>query len=390
MKGKIKSLIKHIVLDIIFPRRYRRASKAALDDRLVVFVIYDGKTLPGSFSVIRDRISALGYRVEEVYLHRTGASYTQYFSNCASMVDAIAPAAYVFLEEGNEVLSNLPLRDGTKVVQLWHGCGAFKKFGMSTAGLLYGSNAAEQKAHPFHGNYSLVTVSSPEVVWAYEEAMQIPKASGVVRPLGISRTDRFFDDEYVCGARDRALEMYPGIEGRRAILYAPTFRGTMLNAKAPDGLDLRALHDALGDGYVVLMRQHPFVKKENRPVIPEDLGDFVIDVTDTLTSDESVICSDICVTDYSSIIFEYSLLDRPMIFFSYDIEDYMDWRGFYYDYDELTPGPVVRETRELAGAVLASGEEYDFHRLREFREKFMSSCDGHATERILKEVGIGG
>ena len=86
------------------------------------------------------------------------------------------------------------------------------------------------------------------------------------------------------------------------------------------------------------------------------------------------------------MIFEYSLFERPMLFFAYDLEDYFDWRGFYYDYDELTPGPVVKTTEEVIHYIENLDVMFDREQVHAFREKFMSACDGHATDRIMHLV----
>ena len=113
---------------------------------------------------------------------------------------------------------------------------------------------------------------------------------------------------------------------------------------------------------------------------------YARDVTEILTIDELLFVSDICITDYSSLIFEYALLEREMIFFAFDIDEYLDWRGFYYPYDELVPGPICKTTDEVICAVRAAERGENRERIRAFREKFMSACDGHATERILRRA----
>ncbi len=95
--------------------------------------------------------------------------------------------------------------------------------------------------------------------------------------------------------------------------------------------------------------------------------------------------TDICVTDYSSLVFEYSLFRRPMIFFAYDLDDYYDWRGFYYPYEDFVCGPIVTTNLELIRTV-QNIDSYDISRVEAFRERFMTACDGHATERILDTV----
>lgn len=242
------------------------------------------------------------------------------------------------------------------------------------------------KKYPFHSHYSLVTVSSPEVVWAYAEAMGYSEDSNVIQPTGVSRTDVFFDKSFLRAAREHLLTAVPQAVGKRVLLYAPTFRGHIKYASSPDKLDLEKLLLTLGKNTVLLIKHHPFVKQ--RPPIPVVCRDFAFDVTDSLTIEDLLCVSDLCVSDYSSLIFEYSLFERPMVFLAYDLEDYFDWRGFYYDYESFVPGPIVKTTEELIEILSHPDEHFDPERVRAFRQKFMSACDGHATERILKRVGL--
>ena len=108
------------------------------------------------------------------------------------------------------------------------------------------------------------------------------------------------------------------------------------------------------------------------------------DLSEDMTIEELLMVSDVCISDYSSIVFEYSLFERPMVFYAPDLEDYDDWRGFYYPYEEMTPGPIVKTTQEIGDYLLNLDERFDQDRIHEFRQFFMSSCDGKATKRILK------
>ena len=95
------------------------------------------------------------------------------------------------------------------------------------------------------------------------------------------------------------------------------------------------------------------------------------------------MASDMMLTDYSSAVFEYSLMEKPMVFFAYDLDVYDDFRGFYYPYEEMTPGPVVRTTEEVAEAILAAAGAFDPSAVKQFKDTYMCACDGHSTERIL-------
>lgn len=81
------------------------------------------------------------------------------------------------------------------------------------------------------------------------------------------------------------------------------------------------------------------------------------------------------------LVFEYSLFERPMIFFAYDKAEYDDWRGFYYNYEEMTPGPICTENEEMLDYIQHLNTRFDHQQVADFKYKFMRSCDGHATEQ---------
>ena len=255
---------------------------------------------------------------------------------------------------------------------------------MSTGDLLFGGTKTEKRRHPYYENLSLVTISAPDIKWAYAEAMDLEGRDEIIKPLGVSRADVFFDDAFIANARQVAVRVVPQIAGKNVVLYAPTFRGSATHAQAPDSLDIPLMREEIGDRYVLLIKHHPFVK--DRPQIPAGCEEFAFDVSDNLPIDQLLCVADMCISDYSSLVFEYSLFERPMAFFAYDKVDYDDWRGFYYDYDELTPGPVVATTEELVAYIQQVADDFDPSEVRAFRDRFMGACDGHATDRIYVAV----
>lgn len=385
---KAKWLVKDIMLGRVLPRRYERAAaRTQVDPKLVLFVNGKLENVPDAFQIIMPYLeNRYGMRVKFVGLGQQAVGYRTYLARCQDFIDELAGAAYVFLEDANDIVSCVPLRPETKAVQLWHACGAFKKWGMSTSELKFGNTAANIERHPFYENLSLVTVSSPEVAWAYREAMNLESTPEVVQPTGVSRTDVFFNEGFADASREWLHAKFPHIGGRKVILYAPTFRGATRQAKAPDALDIAELRQAVGKDFALVIKHHPFVKEP--PAIPAGCEDFAALASSDDPTDALMTCADVLVTDYSSVVFEYSLLDRPMAFFAYDLDDYNDWRGFYYDYDEMTPGPVLRTTADLADYLANLDERFDPAEVATFRQKFMSACDGHATARICQYLGM--
>lgn len=381
----VRARVKDVLFCAVLPAVYRRASKQPISPGKVLFLENKERELPESFQVMWSRLSGMpDLKLEFVSLGETRVRGHQYYRNCIAFVKNVATAQYVFLNDASNVVSCLPLRPETKVVQLWHGCGAFKKWGMSTADLIFGGSREEILRHPFYKNLSLVTVSSSEVVWAYEEAMVLQDEPGLVQPTGVSRTDVFFDDDYLAAGRSKIQQLVPAATEKKVIVYAPTFRGRVAQAEGPNALDLAKMKASLGDSHVLLIKHHPFVKR--RPPIPAECSDFAFDVSEKVGINELLCGADLVISDYSSLVFEYSLFERPMIFFAYDRDDYADWRGFYYEYEELTPGPICETTEEVIEQICLASDSFDPSRVRAFRAKFMSSCDGHATDRIIETV----
>ncbi|NLL63806.1 MAG: hypothetical protein GX241_06190 [Ruminococcaceae bacterium] len=323
----------------------------------------DGLSLFKSFPKDMSRISR----------SKEALNFLKLYSQCGTLflTDSMLPAYAV------------KKRKKTKVVQLWHACGAFKKWGYSNLSGSFGVNEKKAKIFPMHNCYDLVPVSSAEIIPHYAEAFRC--SEDIIKPLGVPRTDEMF------------LKSTP----EKIILYAPTFRGENVTSAHNDSIDIEKLKNAFPD-YEIIEKYHPFVKCKG----------------ENLNTNEILKKTEVLITDYSSIIFEFSLLNRPMIFFAYDLEEYRKERDFYYPYEEFVPGPIVKNMDELIEAIKAAiaantsaaslvtssnissvglstnssisttTTKFDFASVSKKLDKYMSACDGHSTERILKELGF--
>ena len=186
----------------------------------------------------------------------------------------IASAKYVFLTTFHFLIDNINIRPETKIINLWHGCGIFKKFGYSALDTEWG--AKHSKTFRLYKNTNLFVTSSPFCIPFYQEAIN-HKEPGIVQALGISRTDVFFENTYLKSSYDELQQLIPNINNRKIILYAPTFRGDKLNESIyPDFLDFN-LFSKLKDKYVLLIKHHPAINKTQ--IISEEFSDFIINVT---------------------------------------------------------------------------------------------------------------
>ncbi|MFI6808529.1 CDP-glycerol glycerophosphotransferase family protein [Streptomyces luteogriseus] len=173
-------------------------------------------------------------------------------------------------------------------------------------------------------------------------------------------------------------------DGKKALLYAPTHRDYATGFET--GLDLAEFCEAIGDDYVVLMRAHYFYDQGSSRG-----GGRIIDVTGHRSSEDVCLAADALITDYSSIMFDYANLDRPIVVYADDWDVYRETRGVYFDLMELPPGRVARTPEELAAAFRdGSWADATATSLRAaFRERFCQFDDGRAAERVVRRVLLG-
>lgn len=272
-------------------------------------------------------------------------------------------------------------RAGTTFVQVWHACGAFKKFGYSVVDKAYGADAAQVESIRIHSTYHRCLVSGARFIPAFAEAFGLPPER-FTSTLGIPRTDLFFDPDRTATAAAAVRARYAIPAGKRVVLYAPTYRASrMTNARDPLDLDIAALEAAIGSDHVLLVRSHPFVREGVRLASGTA---FAIDASDHPDINELMLVSDVLVTDYSSVIYEFALLGRPMAFFAPDHAAYEASRGFYFDFMSGVPGPVFTATDELAGWLRAAA--FDTARVRRFAAESFDVADGRATARFVEQV----
>jgi CRISPR system Cascade subunit CasB len=209
-------------------------------------------------------------------------------------------------------------------------------------------------------------------------------AGYTVLEYGSPRNDRLLNATSAEVTRIRESLGIP--PGETALLYAPTYRDYRRGRRPPP--DLERLLRALGPGSVVLTRAHPAYGGE--PLTDERLPGL-IDVSDHPSVESLCLAADVLLTDYSSLMFDYALLDRPIVVYADDWEAYEAARGTYFDVRAFPPGAVARTEDELAG-IFATGHWRGAHsaRLRAaFRARFCAYDDGRAAERVVRRVFLG-
>ncbi|MFL5913612.1 MAG: CDP-glycerol glycerophosphotransferase family protein, partial [Gaiellaceae bacterium] len=168
-------------------------------------------------------------------------------------------------------------------------------------------------------------------------------------------------------------------DGVCAVLYAPTWRD---DASFSTELDLVRLAAELGDGYTMLLRVHNSVAA----TVAVDEGSGVVNVSGRDDLAELYLAADVLITDYSSVMFDFAVTRKPMLFFTYDLAWYRDeLRGFYFDFESEAPGPLIDGAADLVDALRDVGRvraEYG-DAYERFHRRFCHLEDGRAAERVV-------
>lgn len=217
-----------------------------------------------------------------------------------------------------------------------------------------------------------------------EISKRVFEFEGEMLEYGFPRNDVLVNSSVEKSASQQSIREYLNIpKDKKIILYAPTYRNKSgFNFE----LDIAKMHEKLSDEYVLLIRLHYFV---SRNLDLSNFGDFVVNVCNYPDVQELLLVTDVLITDYSSIMFDYANLKKPMMFFTYDLEYYRDvLRGMYLDFEKEAPGKLCSTTEELIESLgnLSSYEQRYQKKLMEFSNKFNQLETGQASSQILKKI----
>lgn len=281
-------------------------------------------------------------------------------------------------------------KKNVSVVQLWHGTGTIKKFALDSEE----GNLKKLAKKSNMKNTHLIT-GSDAITTIYQSAFGIPNKK--IFPIGSPRTDLFLNKKFIKQKIDNFYEKQPELLNKKIILYAPTFRDKDINNKKDHNTKNNELYinneivsilKQLNTDYILALKLHPAISKNfsiKKLNIDKSIKNRIYDFSknkDNITLDSLLFVSQLLITDYSSIIFEYSLLNKKIIFYPYDLKEYKEKsRGFYFNYEKFVPGPIIKNTKDISKEILKKDNE-NMNIIKNFKEKYMNKSDGNSTERL--------
>lgn len=260
----------------------------------------------------------------------------------------------------------------TIYLNTWHGCGPLKIDGN------------QQKGRKDY-DYSNVDIMCSGSTWQdsfFMNSMNV-KEESIIR-CGMPRNDDLFNASE--GRIKQLIEKYGINPKKKIILYAPTWRDTN-NFVIP--LNFKRLKKELGDSYCILFRAHHLVASE----MNIEFDDFCMDFSGQYNVNELMLISDILITDYSSILSDFSLLEKPIVLFAYDYEQYKKDRGLYSDLNILFPGNVCEDEESLIKKIKTLNYDAESEKSRIYKNKYtypLPSSTALCVETLKKSIIVRG
>ena len=353
------SYLKHKVYGFLFELfKYTK-----VEDNRVSFIVDSKESFKGNLDYIKKEFEKRG-SFELHFFYKDKISFSSFRK--------LAGSRYIFLNDNFFPIAFMKFSPENTIVQLWHAPGASKKFGGSV------DIESREILKRVSENTDYLISTSENIEDYYAEAFQISKDK--IKPLGLPRMDYYFENHDLNRLKADFCKRYNVSQDKKVILYAPTFRDEERYNNVFDFLDLEKFNEILGNEYVLALRLHPKIKNFYKNDISSESR--YIDVSNWESEQELMLISDMLITDYSSIMIEYCILNRPIIFFTYDLDSYLaNERGFYYDFKNTVPGPIVYDCDELIDVI--KNDDFDKGKISDFVKTQFDVIDGRSSERIV-------
>lgn len=373
----------------VMKRLYKLMRMAPLDKDTIVFESGQGKQYADSPRAIHEELVRQGDTRKKVWIYHKRLPVTDKYT---TVVKRHSPAFFWHLATAKYWVNNhnfpnyIHRRRQGKYIQTWHGTPLKRMF--LDQDNFYGRDPGYvDRVKEASAQWNALVSPSPYATAAMQSSYGY---KGPVYELGYPRNDVLRGpntDEIRRNFRHR-LAIPPE---QTVVLYAPTFRDDQPTTRGRFAFDWpfdpEAFVERFGSNVTLLLRTHFLINTKLE--IPESLRSNIIDVSRVPDINELFLASDMLVTDYSSSFFDYSVLERPIIFFAYDLENYRDnLRGFYLDYEKDLPGPIATTAEILFDEIdkATSMTQVDREQLRSFARKYAPNDDGHAAKRVIERL----
>lgn len=263
-------------------------------------------------------------------------------------------------------------------IQMWHANGAIKAFGWEDPSTYHRSVEDQQRFQRVYDSFDQIVVGSEKMADVFQRSWHV--VSDKIDRIGYPRTDKYFEESWIEKARKKIQTKLPELTQKRVILYAPTYRKDVSFSLPDDWRKIKVPQDA-----VLIVRLHPHLANVERQIVDAS-PDQVIMVDHFISTQELLCVADTLITDYSSIAFDFILLDnaRSVIFFTYDLEEFERTVGIQASFKAAFLNQMVNTVEQLNDAILFGNSDKNV--IHKLNQQWNTLNDGHSSARLIKQV----
>jgi CDP-glycerol glycerophosphotransferase (TagB/SpsB family) len=370
----------------------RTAEEEPLDEKMVFFESFFGKNYSGNPKYVYEEMIKDSQFKDFTFVWSYSGSNQEKIPGSPILVNRDSGDYYRYLAKAKYWVSNIVFpvhkkREGNIYLQTWHGT-PLKKLGFDID-IEGPETLARENFYLESRNWDYLIAANKYSSEIFRRAFKFEKE---VIENGYPANDLFYEEKKVIDNKAKEIKKDLNIPlNKKVILYAPTWRDNEMVGSWEHSFklkfDLDKFYKELSDEYVLVLRMHHLVG--DALVIEDQYQNFVYDLSGYDDIQELYTISDILITDYSSVFFDYANTLRPILFYAYDFEAYKDdIRGFYLDMESELPGPILKNDKDLLDSILSINEiKNDYsERYDTFYKRFCGSESGHAGKKVIEKV----
>jgi len=282
----------------------------------------------------------------------------------------LATSKIAILDSYCIVVSLLHHKKNLKIIQMWHGIGTLKKSGYSILDTYEGRSKKIATLMKMHKNYDYIFCSAEICRKDSVELFNTTLDKVLVYPL--PRVNLLIDKKYQKETLEKIYEKYPELKNKKNIVYVPTYR--VDNDKLLTSIE-NLIECIDYTKYNLIIKLHPlttYINNETKALFDKEF-----------TTTEMLFIADYVIADYSTVLFEAAVLNKPLYFYAYDKNNYVKQRDFYIDYEKEMPGLISQDPKEIFASI--KKDKYDLEKIKTFSNKYVE-IDGNPTKNICKFI----
>ncbi len=392
-------IVNKLPLKIKFKKRLIKCAKSLFNViyRIFNYIHYNKKNkillmsetrspISGNLKALQERIHERKidkeYKITYFFEKTLELSYVQLLIKWIKLAWLISKQEKVFIDDYSPIFAYINLSSKTKLIQVWHAGVGFKSVGYARFGF-----TGPEPYTSCHRKYDYAIVGSKALIPVYSEVFGIDKEK--ILPYGLPRLDNYLDEHKINTVVNNIYSSYPILKDKKVILFAPTFRGKgQKQAYYPfEKIDLEGIFRLCEQkNYIFLIKMHPFVKEKVQ--IPEKYSSRIIDFSSYKDINDLLYLTDILITDYSSNIYDFSLLNKPILFYAFDLEKYELINRVHRPIKEYAPGKICYTFEEIIKAI--NENDFEMEKLQKYKEENVNIQEKKASDLIIDNLILKG